>query len=231
MLSCCPGTRTRCCADRPAVSGLTPITVRGRAWTSAGTHTRRIGCSPTSTWTGTVPTMRCTRSSGAMARLCRIRIQMGADSVEWRTGAARRTGGGHRRLACPRPRCARVGFSRPAISITLALLSWLGRPPRWCTCPPAPGRPCATCWSTQAVRVPSTRAASPRCWARRRAACSDQPGTATPLQAVFRRGRTRGYARSPERICRCSPPPRADAARGAGRKRDDRPACVRLPRG
>ena len=42
------------------------VSAASSAWTSAGTHTRRIGCSPTSTWTGTVPTMRCTRSSGAM---------------------------------------------------------------------------------------------------------------------------------------------------------------------
>src|ERR1035438_9275835 len=94
------------------------------------------------------------------------------------------------------------GVSRPAISITLALLPWPGRPPRCCTGPLAPGRPCATCWSTRAVRVPSMLATSRHCWARGRAACSGQPGTATPPQAAFRRCRTGGCARSPERICR-----------------------------
>src|ERR1019366_2711887 len=68
--------------------------------------------------------------------------------------------------ACSRPRCTPAGFSRPAISITLALLPWPGRPLRWCTGPLAPGRPCAACWRTRAGPVPSMVATSPHCWAR-----------------------------------------------------------------
>ena len=49
-----------------APMALIAVSAASSAWTSRGTPTRRTGCSPTSTWTGTVPTMRCTRSSGAM---------------------------------------------------------------------------------------------------------------------------------------------------------------------
>ena len=50
-----------------APTARTAASAASSAWTSTGTRTRRTGCSPTSTWTGTVPTTRCTRSSGAMA--------------------------------------------------------------------------------------------------------------------------------------------------------------------
>ena len=45
----------------------TAVCAASLAWVSGGTRTRRTGCSPTSTWIGTAPTTRCTRSSGAMA--------------------------------------------------------------------------------------------------------------------------------------------------------------------
>jgi len=64
--------REALCGPSPLTTWSAPmapiaVSAPSSAWTSAGTRTRRTGCSPTSTWTGTVPTTRCTRSSGATA--------------------------------------------------------------------------------------------------------------------------------------------------------------------
>ena len=61
----------QCARSRPAMLSAPMARIAASAansaWTSTGTRMRRTGCSPMSTWAGTVPTTRCTRSSGAMA--------------------------------------------------------------------------------------------------------------------------------------------------------------------